>query len=206
MSCDLSRWVEGPRSYRDATVPPHFTWQEIEQLLVSVTGEDALALRDRAMLSLLCSYGLRSHEVVGLALDDIDPRHDRLQIVDRKGGNPLTLPLLEGVKATLAQYITQGRRPAGPYQQVLLSRHGHPLRAAQVSGRLGVLTVRAGLPGRRGAHAIRRAVGTRLVDQGWGLGEVAQVLGHRSIDSTRVYLRLSLGSLRDVADNYAELI
>lgn len=206
-SQDLSRWVEAPRGYRDATVPPHFTWPEIEQLLTSVEeGQDPLSLRDRAMLALLCSYGLRSQEVAALGLDDIDWPGDRLLIVCRKGTRPLVLPLLEVVRIAVQQYLEKGRPRATPHRQVILSGSGCPMRATDIHRRLKVLTRRAGLGDGRGPHAIRRAVGTRLVEQGWGLGEVAQVLGHGSIDSTRVYLRLSLRFLRDVADNYAELI
>lgn len=204
LSRDLSRWVQGPRSYRDATVPSTFTWLELEQLCSSVTGEDPLFLRDLAVLSLLCSYGLRSQEVVGLTLDSIDWVHDRLLILRRKNGRPLVLPLLEGVKVALQQYLNG--RPSTAHQEVFLSRRGQPLGRDQISYRLRLLAQRAGLPGRRGAHAIRRAVGTRLVEQGWGLGEVALILGHGSINSARVYLRISSKLLRDVASNYGDLL
>jgi len=202
LSRDFSRWVQGPRSYRDATVPPHFTWPELEQLCTSLTGDDPLSLRDIAMLALLCSYGLRSQEVAGLTLECIDWSHDRLQIYHRKNARPLILPLVEGVKHALQQYL-KGRFFT-VHREVFLSRRGQPLRSAQISCRLRTLVRRAGLPGDRGAHAIRRAVGTRLVEQGWGLGEVALVLGHASIDSARIYLRISSRLLRDVALNYGE--
>ncbi len=204
LSRDLSRWVQGPRSYRDAAIPPAFTWSELEQLCSSVTDEDPLFLQDLAVLALLCSYGLRSQEVVGLTLNGIDWIHDRLLILQRKNGRPLILPLLEGVKVALQQYLNG--RPSTAHQEVFLSRQGQPLRSAQISRRLRLLAKRAGLPGRRGAHAIRRTVGTRLVEQGWGLGEVALILGHGSIDSARVYLRISSKLLRDVALNYGELL
>lgn len=203
---DFSGWVEAPRSYRDSTVPPHFSWQQVEQLLAAVEGESAVSLRDRAMLAVLCVYGLRSQEVVGLTLDDIDSSHDQIRIVERKGGRPLVLPLIEVVKVTLERYLDGGRPQDTPHRQVFLSRRGLPLRSTAVSCSLKRLTLRAGLGDGRGAHALRRAVGTRLVEQGWGLGEVTQVLGQDSIDSARVYLRLSTQLLRDVADNYAELL
>ena len=202
---DISGWVEGPRSYRDATVPPCFTWRELEQLCSSVTGEDPLGLRDLAMLALLCCYGLRSQEVAGLTLDSIDWAHQRLQISLRKGDRPLLLPLVEAVKIALQRYLKTGR-PVTTHRQIFISRWGTPLRSAEISRRLQALTKRAGLPGERGAHAIRRAVGTRLVEEGWGLAEVAQILGHGSLDSPRVYLRLSTKLLQDVALNYAELL
>lgn len=203
-SRDLSRWVQGPRSYREATIPLAFTWSELEQLCSSVTREDPLFLRDLAMLALLCSYGLRSQEVVGLTRNGIDWAHNRLLILQRKNNRPQILPLTEGVKVALLQYLSC--RPSTAHQEVFLSRRGQPLCSAQISCRLRLLAKRAGLPGRRGAHAIRRAVGTRLVEQGWGLGEVALILGHGSIDSARVYLRISSKLLRDVASNYGDLL
>ncbi len=204
LSKDLSCWVQGPRSYRDATVPDAFTWLELEQLCSSLTREDPLFLRDLAMLALLCSYGLRSRELVELTLDDIDWAHNRLQISQRKNDRPLVLPLNEGVKIALQQYLS--RRPPTVHQVIILSRRGQPLCSAQISCRVRLLAQRAGLSGRRGAHAIRRAVGTRLVEQGWGLGEVALLLGHNSIDSARVYLRISCKLLREVASNYGDLL
>jgi len=204
LSKDLSPWVQGPRSYRDATVPPHFTWPELEQLCSSITGEDPLCLRDLAMLAVLCAYGLRSQEVAGLTLDCIDWVHDRLLILRRKNDRPLVLPLTDGVKIALQQYLKN--RLSTAHQEVFLSRRGQPLCSAQISRRLRVLAKRAGLPEGRGAHAIRRAVGTRLVEQDWGLGQVALVLGQGSIDSARIYLRISSQLLRDVALNYGELL
>jgi len=170
-----------------------------------VTGEDPLSLRDLAMLALLCCYGLRSQEVAGLTLDSIDWAHQRLQIPLRKNDRPLLLPLVEAVKIALQRYLKTGR-PVTTHRQIFISRWGTPLRSAEISRRLRALTKRAGLPGERGAHAIRRAVGTRLVEEGWGLAEVAQILGHGSLDSPRVYLRLSTKLLQDVALNYAELL
>ena len=75
-----------------------------------------------------------------------------------------------------------------------------------VTERIHVLVAQAELKGGRGVHAIRRAVGTRLVEQGLGLAEVACILGHSSPDSSRVYLRLSLELLRNVAIGYGELL
>jgi site-specific recombinase XerD len=204
MDRDLSGWVETPRTWRESTLPPHFTWAELEQLVASVRGDEALALRDRALLALLCCLGLRAGEAAALKLEDVEWEGQRLWLTGGKRGVPVTLPLMPTLGRVLQAYVEGGRPTGTPFRELLLSHRGRPLTGATVSGRLRQLTRKAGLGDRRGAHAVRRAVGTRLVELGWGLAEVAQVLGHASIDSTRVYLRLSPEFLRDVADNYAE--
>lgn len=204
---DLSVFIESPRIYRDATVPPHFTWEEVSRLMDAIKGDDFVAWRDRAMLMLLSTYGLRSAEVTGLTLDDIDWVNDRIRIVERKGGVWTTLPLMPRVKAVLQHYV-QHVRPRVPHRALLLARRTFgPLYGPRAVGeRVVVLAARAGLGGGRAGHAVRRAVGTRLVEQGWGVGAVAQVLGHRSLRSTLLYVRLSMEMLRDVADNYSDLL
>jgi site-specific recombinase XerD len=204
---DVAEFVDRPTIYREATVPPHFTWEELEQLMASVKGSDPIALRDRAMLLLLCVYGLRSEEVAGLTLDDIDWKHATLCVRSRKNNQPLMLPLVSVVAAMLADYIQRGRPGQLKHRRLLVTATGTPVpRGVWITTRLHTLVERAGLRGSRGAHAIRRAVGTRLVEQGFGIGAVAQVLGHQRLSSTRVYLRLSMELLRDVAENYGQLL
>jgi site-specific recombinase XerD len=204
---DLAPFVDGPRIYREANVPAHFTWEELRQLMESVQGESPTALRDRALLVLLCVYGLRSKEVAHLTLDDIDWTHALLRVPHRKMGTPLVLPLLPEVREVLAHYVRAGRPADAPHRVLLLTQRGKPFRDGwAVTSRIHELVGQAGLTGGRGAHAIRRAVGTRLVERGLGLGEVACILGHSQPDSARVYLRLSLELLRDVAAGYGELL
>lgn len=204
---DLSRFVESPRLYRDATVPPHFTWPELQQLIASVKGHHPKAARDRAMLVLLCVYGLRSSEVAMLKLDDIDWTHKHLNVSGRKDGSFLMLPLLPAVEAVLTYYIRKCRPSNTPYREILLKNSGRPLgNGHAITDRLRILVKKAGLKGGRGCHAIRRAVGTRLVENGRGLSEVAATLGHKNLKSAQVYLRLSMEFLRDVADNYGEML
>lgn len=206
-SKDLSRAVESPRIYRDSIVPPHFTWEELRQLFASIRGETPPALRDRAMLALLCVYGLRSGEIVSLTMDDIDWTHKVLQIRNRKNGSSLILPLLPEVEAVLSHYISKGRPSQVSFRELLLNVHGQPMKNGQLlSKRLRTLVARAGLKGNRGCHAIRRTVGTHLVEQGCGVAEVALILGHTSLQSAQVYLRLSVELLRDVTDNYGEML
>lgn len=204
---DLAAFVEGPRIYREAKLPPHFTWDEVLILIRSIRGYSPAALRDRALLVLLCVYGLRSEEVAQLTLDDIDWTHSVLTIQRRKMNNPLVLPLVPVAAEVLAHYLRSGRPADAPFRVLFLAPRGRPfINGLAVTNRIHTLVAQAGLKGGRGVHAIRRALGTRLVEQGLGLAEVACILGHACPDSGRVYLRLSVEILRDVAGSYGELL
>lgn len=206
-AADLAAQVEGPRVYREATVPPHFTWEELRRLVASIEGDSPLDLRDRALLVLLCVYGLRSVEVARLTLDDLDWSARVIRVNQRKAGDSLVLPMVPVVQAVLEAYARNGRpADASSHRELFLSVDGKPRSPLWVTTQVHFRVRQAGLQGGRGAHAIRRAVGTRLVEQGLGVGEVACLLGHQRLQSTRVYLRLSMELLRDVADNYAEVL
>lgn len=207
LSRDLSHYVESPRIYSDATPPPHFTWSEVMRLCKSINGDDSFALRDKLMMAILCAYGLRSGEIVSLTLDDIDWTHKLLRVQDRKKDNPLVLPLLPIVESALQDYIKKGRPLNSPFREIMLSRNGKPLSGGKVlTGRLHKLVAHAALKGGRGCHALRRAVGTHLVEQGCSLDHVALILGHTRMESAKVYLRLSIESLREVADNFGDML
>jgi site-specific recombinase XerD len=204
---DLATFVEGPRIYRESKVPPHFTWDEVLQLIKSVRGYGPAALRDRALLVVLCVYGLRSQEAAQLTLDDIDWSRSVLTIPQRKMNSPLVLPLVPLAAEVLGHYLRSGRPADAPFRALFLTPRGRPfINGMAVTNRIHGLVTQAGLKGGRGVHAIRRAVGTRLVEQGLGLTEIACILGHASPNSGRVYLRLSMELLRDVAGGYGELL
>ncbi len=127
LDADLSDWVEGPILYREAKVPPHFTWEELKKLINSVKGDSPTALGDRAMLILLSVYGLRSGEVAAFTLDDIDWNHSILTIPRRKMGSPLTLPLVPVVAEVLTHYLQKGR-PKVEHRNLLCTARGNPYR------------------------------------------------------------------------------
>ena len=202
---DVSQHLEGPRLYQEASVPEHMPWPEMVALLDSVDAARPFGLRDRAIVWLLMTLGLRASEVAGLTLGDIDNRHASLVVCRRKGGRPLHLPLLPAAWDALAAYLRE-RPDDTPYRKVFLTRYGRPFSGgAGISERVRHLAETAGLAC-SGAHSMRRGLGTHLLEQGVGLGEIALILGHESLRCTRQYVRLSMAQLREVADNYAELL
>jgi len=198
---DLSTAVPPVRRWRLAAVPPFLTPEEIERVIAATDRSTARGRRALAILLLLARLGLRAGEVVALELDDI--RWDAGEIVVRgKGRLYDRLPLLDDVGEALALYLRERGRSTS--RRVFLRRRAPHL---GLSGPAAVCEVarealrRAGLrpPGRVAAHVFRHSLATRMIRRGASLGEISQVLRHRSIDTTQLYAKVEFEALRGVA-------
>jgi site-specific recombinase XerD len=177
----------GPRRTRRLPDVPKVA--EIEELLERVDGAEPLALRNRALLELLYSAGLRSAEAVGLDLADVDFDREAVHAFG-KGGKERVVPLGEEAAACLAVYLRDGR-PAlarGANDAVFLSTRGR---------RLDTSTVRRLV---RHPHRLRHAFATHLLEGGADLRTIQELLGHASLSTTQVYSRVDARRLRRVYD------
>ena len=199
---DFSIAVPPVRRWRLAAIPPFLTSEEVERVLATTDSSSASGCRARAMLLLLARLGLRAGEVAALELDDI--RWDVGEIVVRgKGRLHDRLPLLDDVGEALARYVREARAPS-PSRRVFLRRCAPHV---ELSGPTAVCRVarqalrHAGVvrAGRVGAHVFRHSLATRMIRRGASLAEIAQVLRHRSLDSTQLYAKVELEALGGVA-------
>lgn len=194
--------IKGPRVYAQESIPFGPSWDEVQQLLKLTEGDRPDNIRDRALFLLLAVYGFRAGEVVRLRLDDFDWEQELITVASSKSGLPRTYPLASPVAAAVLRYL-QEVRPRMPLREVFLSRQApiRPLHPASlyviVARRLRVLS--PSLP-RYGPHALRHACATHLLQQGLSLKEIGDHLGHRDPDTTRIYTKVDLASLRQVAD------
>jgi len=206
-SGDLSPGLEAaalaPRQWRHDSIPQSLTTQEVEQVLALYSGESPTDLRNRAILTLLSRLGLRAHEIVSLCLDDINWYEAHIVIRAGKTRYERVLPLSQDVGATLAAYLCRGR-PATTSRVVFL--HGQapfrPFSGSSAISRIAARAlVRAGVSGyaRLGAHVFRHAAASHMVNQGASFKEVADVLGHQSLQTTGIYAKLDLSTLSEVA-------
>ena len=131
---DLSGTVEAPPVYRLATIPRSITWDEVRRMLETVDRRTVVGRRDYAMLLLLVTYGLRAREVAALTLDDVDWRHDRLRVPERKAGHSTAYPLSPLVGQAILEYLKTGR-PDDVLPPDLLS-HARAVRADHAFGRV----------------------------------------------------------------------
>jgi integrase len=187
--------------YRQEQLPRALPWESVRALLASIDRTTALGQRDYAMLLPIATYGLRASEVVALTLDHIDWRRDELRVPRRKVDGVLLLPLTPEVGAALLDYIRRGR-PADPSRVVFL-RVRPPAGVLKATAVIEVFQAHArrsglGIPF-HGPHCLRHSLAVRLLREGVSLKAIGDVLGHRGVESTCVYLRLATDDLRDVA-------
>ena len=190
-------------AYPDRPVPKRFDREEVEKLLATTEGSTPADRRDRAVLMILATCGLRSGEVGALQVEDIDWERDLLRVFRSKTGRTDLFPLIPSLGNALMDYLLEVRPDAGRERALFLTLQA-PFRRLS-SGTIGMIVRsranRLGITGKRlGAHALRHAAAQRLVDEGCGLKTVGDYLGHSSPSATAVYAKLDLASLRPVAD------
>ncbi len=197
----LDTQIDTPRVYRLERLPRALPWSTVQTLLASIPRKTPLGRRDYAIFLLMATYGLRASEIVDLRLDDIDWRRDTLRVAQRKNSSTLHLPLLNSVGNALVDYLRH-TRPASPHRQLFLRARAPAgtLKPTAVTEAFQAWSKRSGLGiPFQGAHCLRHAYAVHLLRSGTPLKTIGDILGHRSAESTCVYLRLAIDDLRDVA-------
>jgi integrase/recombinase XerD len=201
MARDLAKAIESPRRYRLSNLPRSIAWSQVEQMLQTVDRRSAVGKRDYAILLLLVTYGLRSREVAALTLDDIDWKHDRLDIRGRKAGHSTAYPLAPIVGEAILDYLKQCR-PETAERALFIGAYAPypPLSRVAVSLRAKWYLRKAGITvSRPGSHTLRHSCVQRLVDSGFSLKTIGDFVGHRTPDATKIYAKVNVEALRAVA-------
>jgi site-specific recombinase XerD len=163
---------------------------EVERTLEALEGDGPLALRNRALVELVYSAGLRSAESVGLDLGDVDFEQELVHVRRAKGGKERVVPLGEEAALWLGRYLREAR-PAlasGANDALFLSARGR---------RLDTSTLRRIVPH---PHRLRHAFATHLLDGGADLRTIQELLGHSSLSTTQVYSHVDPRHLRRAYD------
>lgn len=207
LAVDLRAAVPTIPDWRLATIPKAIAPDEVERVLRACDGTTPTGRRNRAVLLLLARLGLRAGEVVALELDDIDWRAGEITIRGKKGLRHDRFPLPAEVGHALATYVRRDR-PETTSRHVFFCMRA-PRRA--FTSRSVVTTIvrravaRAGLePPVRGAHLLRHSLATRLLRHGASFAEIGQVLRHRAAQTTEIYAKVDLDSLRLVVQPWPE--
>ena len=199
----LDRAIPAIRRARHASLPPHLSSEQLAQLLERAAAPGPAEYRDRAILLLLAHLGLRAGEAASLVLDDLDWQAGQIRLRAGKCRRERVLPLPQEVGAALAEYLQHGRPPHGG-RRVFLTLAA-PVQAfcqaAAVTKIVQRNLARAGIPLGRltGAHMLRHTAASRMVNRGASFKDVADVLGHRSLQTTGIYAKLDLHTLAGVA-------
>lgn len=169
------------------------------QLLLSIEGNDLLSVRDRAILELFYSSGLRLSELVDLDINDLDLR-DALITVTGKGSKTRTLPVGSFAIKALAQWL-QIRGNLNPTSSaVFLSIRGTRLAPRSVQARLKKYSLQQGIGQNIHPHMLRHSFASHLLESSGDLRAVQELLGHANISTTQVYTHLDFQHLAKVYD------
>jgi integrase/recombinase XerD len=198
----LAASIHGPRVYQHEQLPLGPAWPDVQRLLASTETNRKVDIRDRPILLLLAVYGLRVSEVQRLRLEDVNWDQQTLTITSTKQRSARVCPLIPSLAETIARYIREVRPPT-EYREIFLRMYAprRPFRHGGLYGIVATRFIRLGIKSQRtGPHSLRHACATHLLAQGLTLTEVGSHLGHRSADSTRIYAKVDMPALREVAE------
>jgi site-specific recombinase XerD len=199
----LAAAVPAMRNWKHAALPRHVSTNDLECVLNLFRDASPRSRRNLAILWLFARLGLRANEVVQLQLGDIDWRGARLVLRCGKKRIERVLPLSQEVGHALAEYVTKARPRTG--SPVVFLNYRPPYRPLAGPSAVSTMAKRALLsvgftPGPRiGAHNFRHTVASEMVSKGATFKEVADVLGHESLQTTGIYAKLDLQALTAVA-------
>jgi site-specific recombinase XerD len=184
---------------REQKLPRVLSVEQLRELLERIPARTPLELRDRAMLELAYSCGLRCEEVVNLDRDSFDFESEQLRVLG-KGSKERLLPVGEPAQRALRRYLERGRHAlaAEPGERALfLSKTGRRLSNSDVGRRLALWTREAALAAGVSPHALRHSFATHLLEGGADLRAIQELLGHASISTTQIYTRVDAARLRE---------
>lgn len=202
---DLSLELPTIRVPRDASIPSVWDRDLIVRLLGVIDRSSAKGKRDHGILLLACRLGLRAGDIRGLRLDDLYWEESRIEILQSKTATPLSLPLTEEVGEALIDYL-RGGRPQAKHREVFLKVNPPFDPFPQGNNLYHIVTywrqlagIKFRTPRKRGIHSLRHSLATRLLELGTPLPTIAEILGHASLESTRIYAKADVEALRSVA-------
>jgi site-specific recombinase XerD len=190
------------RQWKLASLPKHLSVEEVERTLGTCNEQSPVGRRDRAILLLLLRLALRAGEVARLRLTDVDWREGSVRVHSPKSCRERRLPLPEDVGQALAAYLRDGRPQSA--QSYIFLRTRAPF--SPIAGGTAVTNLAkrhlqlAGISVRGlSAHAFRHTAATQMVRRGASFKQVADVLGHRLLETTNIYAKLDEDTLHRVA-------
>jgi integrase/recombinase XerD len=181
-------------------LPTTLSRAEVTTLIEHPETDTVLGVRDRALLTLLYGTGIRASECSSLAERDVNWEERTIRVTG-KGGHERTIPLNEDVLHVLRQYRL-ARGGAKAHESFFRSREGKALSRNAIYDRVRSHARRAKITQRVSPHRLRHTFATHLVQEGVNLVTLRDLLGHRQITSTQIYIHLTAQDLRKATDKH----
>lgn len=194
---DPTALLAGPKIRRK--LPQTLSLGEMQQLLAAPAGADAYAIRDRAMLELVYSSGLRASEICGLTLQQVDLEHGFVRVFG-KGSKERVVPLGAKARDAVQAYLGAGRpRLVKPRtgSELFITERGQAMSRKTLWVIVRAAARRAGLEKPVKPHLLRHSFATHLLGGGADLRAIQEMLGHASIGTTQIYTAVESSRLLD---------
>jgi site-specific recombinase XerD len=201
---DWGSALHAPRQYWFAHVPSATQPHQVLRLLRSIDRNRRGGKRDFAMILMAASLGVRASEIASLCTEDFDWKRGALRFRQHKNRKLLWMPLSRPLIEALVSYL-QDERPRSSAQRAVFLRLNTPWGPLTASSLAGIISKRmhhAGIAG--SCHQLRHGFAGELLRVGIKYSTLQELLGHSHISSTRVYTKIDLVQLREVAENDAE--
>jgi site-specific recombinase XerD len=201
---DLSAELPKIRVPRDAKIPSVWERELVIRLLEAVDRSSAKGKRDFAILLLACRLGMRVGDIRALKLDQLHWEDSTIEVTQSKTATPLRLPLTSEVGEALIDYL-KSARPQTAHREVFLKANPpfDPFRGNNLHHIVTYWRLLGGIRFRtaqkRGFHSLRHTLATRLLEKETPFTTIAEILGHTSLESTRIYAKADVEALRSVA-------
>jgi len=201
IAIDLSASVPRLAYWSLAKLPVYLRGEQVAQILKRTGRTTVSGRRDYAILMLLARLGLRAGEVASLRLDDLNWEQGSLTIRG-KGGRWARMPLQQDVGEAIIDYLANGR-PSSADRRLFLRTHAprtgfRSATAISIIASKALLRARIDHP-RGGAHIFRHSLATEMLRQGSSLAQIGDVLRHQHPDTTRIYAKVDVQALRELA-------
>lgn len=199
---DLTPAVYRLIEWKLSDVPKYMPYENVLLLLQAPDKTTCVGKRDRAMLILMAHLGLRANEIINLCLSDIDFRNGTILIRKTKISSERVLPLTTEIAEILIDYIANGRQ--NQKYECLFLRNIAPYTPLESSSAVGSMVskyiTKIGLETQTlGTHQLRHSLATHLINHGSTIKDIADILGHKSIETTGIYAKVQIERLKEVA-------
>src|SRR5438477_5321829 len=188
---------------QEKRLPKCLDLEQVQKLLDAPDDNDLLGARDKAMLEVLYSSGIRVSELVELEISDLDLQEGILRVRGKGRKDRLTPIGSQAIKA-LQRYFelrnADNKTQAQNSLRVFLNKHGEPLSTRSVRRKLDKYLVEAGLDPGISPHTLRHSFATHLLNNGADLRSVQELLGHQSLSTTQIYTHLTTSRMKEVYD------
>jgi integrase len=197
---DLSKDVPYVHYEKRSRIPSAYSYDDVMKLLALVDRANPIGKRDYAVLLLLTRLGIRCGDICRLKFENIDWERNIISFTQHKTGKPIVLPLFEDVGLAIIDYLKFGR--PGCDDPIIFIRHRAPIAPfmskslyQMVSGYIGKAGLRT-QGKKRGPHALRHSLASRLLEENIPLPVISEILGHANTNTTAAYLSINIDKLR----------